>query len=370
MPARDVENHKRGRLSHSRMSDFRTCPRKHYLKYVCGIRREKTERALRFGISFHKCLGWYYSGATAEQVVERLRLKYANPPSGIGDPAAWYLECEIVLRLFYGYVWRWGADGLKIVATELRFELPIINPDTGARTPSYTVAGVIDRIVRMPGGRVGVLETKTTSDAVGPDSDWWKRFRMDQQVTLYFWAARQLGYEVQFMLGDVIHKPGIAPREVADLDDKGIPIVCDSAGMRVFKRDGTPRTSPDRAKGYVAAKHIETRAEFGKRLTNDIEGRSDFYFARQEVARLDSDVDWFLHELWQQQLTIRQAERTGRHYRNTNACVSPYRCEMLDICEEDLTPESPVPDGFCRIVRAHSSRASGSNDAKQVTEEQ
>ena len=306
-------------LTNSRMSCARTCPRKHYLRYELGLRPDHDSAPLRIGTAFHLALELHDLGQDAIEAVRAL------------DNLDEY-EKETVLRLYLGHVWRWQSDGFDVVAPEQQFDLPLTNPATGAPTPCWRVAGKMDRIVRLADGRLALQEYKTTSDDIAPGSDYWVRLRLDQQVSLYFIAARELGFDVQTVIYDVTRKPALRPLKATPEES------------RKYTKEG---------KLYAAQRlNDETPEEYGERVNEDIAARPDFYFARVELPRFESDLDEFRRELWQQQLVIRAAQRSGAHYRNTSACVSPYQCEYLAVCgNRDL--ETNTPAGFVRSTNVH-----------------
>lgn len=344
-------------LTHSRIQSFKTCPRKHQLAYIIGLRKERDSDALRFGTWFHKGLDWLAQGRTIEDVCGAIRDAYAKPPAWAksdDDLYALAVECEQVCCMVAGYVWRWGNDGSTVLTTESKFELPIWNPDTGQPTPTYVISGKKDKIVLLADGRMALREHKTTGDSIDVNSDYWKRVRIDHQITLYFWAERTIGLAIDTIEYDVVHKPGIEPKSaVPVLDEQDRKIVVDAHGDRVLKTNGEPRLTADSDKGYRLLSRPETLDEYAARLMKDIGERPDFYYARQEVPRLQEHVDEFLLELWQTQKTMRAAELHGYHFRNTGACASPYRCEYLDICHGSVDLTRGVPEGFVVIENIH-----------------
>lgn len=344
------------KLTHSRMSAAKTCLKKHYFLYELGIRRDTDARPLRMGSAFHLGLDLWFKGVQQDAAIYRATESYAVLPAWCNTDELvndWLIEREKVARLLSGYFWRWGDAKLEVIASELPFELPIENPETGFATPTFVLAGKIDRIVRLPDGRLAVKESKTCSDDLAPDSDYWRRLRIDQQISLYYDAAQRLGYDVKTVLYDVTRKPTIEPLSVAVLDPDGVKIVLDAAGNRVRNKDGKSwRQSGDAAQGWTLQTRRQTPAEYGERLTDDIAARPDFYFARQEIPRLDADLAEWKQELWDQQLTLRRCQKMGCWYRNTAACISPFRCEFLDVCHNGLTG-SEVPAGFVKVENVH-----------------
>jgi len=222
--------------------------------------------------------------------------------------------------------------------------------------------------VQLPDGRLAVLEHKTTGDSLDPTGDYWRRLRIDHQITLYLMAARALGYEVETVLYDVTRKPGIAPKQVPVLDEQGRKIVLDADGNRVFKRDGQPYQSGNATKGWRVQTRTETPDEFAARYRRDMGERPDWYFARREIARTSAEIAEFEYELWQTQQLIRGCQRHGRWFRNTHACLHPYRCPYRDICFGDVDLERGDPDGFVRVSYVHPELLEGANDERNDDE--
>lgn len=352
------------RLTHSRMQCKKTCGRKHHYRYDLGIRPKVAATPLRMGAAVHIGLDARAKGLTQEESVAIATVSYEELPSWANTDDRiheWMVERETVARLLMGYFWYWeNVEGIdpalkpvEIVETEQSFDLPIRNPETGKATTSFRVAGKRDKIVRLADGRLAVMEHKTCGEDLAPESDYWKRLRIDEQISLYVLAAREEGHDVQTVLYDVIRKPSIAPKQIPVLDDDGVKIVLDAQGQRVRSKDGKKwRESGDSAQGFTLQTRVESAAEFGERLNNDIAERPTFYFARQEIPRLDADLDEFRHDLWQQQRDIRESQLAGRHFRNTGACLQYGRCEFFEHCATGLDPAN-LPAGFEQVQDIH-----------------
>lgn len=324
-------------LTHSRMQCFRTCPKKHHFAYELKWRRDRDVQPLRMGAAVHVGID---ALAQCKSVDEACGLSvrdyealpdWANTDELLAD---WLTEREIVLRLVSGYAWRWGADTAEVLATEQSFSLPIVNPETGRSTPSFRFAGKIDKIVRV-NGRVMIREHKTCGADIGPDADYWKRLRMDQQISGYMHAAIELGHAVESVEYDVIRKPSIRPRRLTKSEQQAV--------LNTGQWFGEPATVQER----------ETPAMFGARFTSDIASRPDFYFARREIPRLDADLAEFRAELWAQQLAVQTMRHTGRWWRNSAACLAPYRCDYFELCADGHDEARGVPLGFVALTFAH-----------------
>ena len=301
-------------LTHSRLSTFRACPRRHYLAYELALRPRETSFPLRVGAAFHAAHETIDAGQDVEAVIER----------EVDDP----YDRALVAAMLDGHLRRWAGQDNEVVATETVFQLPLVNPATGSPTPVWQLAGKIDRIERLPDGRLALRERKTTSRDFGPGSDYWVQLQMDQQISLYVIAARALGYDVQTILYDVMRRPAMRPLKATPEE------------ARKYTKAGVL---------YAAQRdHDEPPEGFATRVAEDIASRPEHYFARLEIPRLEQDLEECAAEIWMQQLALRAMQRGSGWYRNPQACFEPYTCSYATICQNrDL--EHVIPDGFTRI---------------------
>lgn len=338
-------------LTHSRQGCFKVCRRQHYYSYELGVRRALDGKALRMGSAHHDAIEALGQGRSLAEACDRIHARYDVMPEEY-DSLEWEYERETLLRLACAYEWRWQDDKLEYLATERAFDLPLTNPATGKPTTNFRLAGKIDGIVKDREGRVSVKESKLLGDDIGIESDLWRRLRIDHQITLYVYAARQLGFQVDAVLYDVTRKPSIAPTQVPLLDELGAKIVLDQYGLRVKTERGQFRQTGDKEKGYVLQSRPMTPEEWGQKLTNDIAERPDFYFHRREIARLDCDIEEYRRELWDIQLTMREAQREGKHYRTVNVNTCKF-CAYQEPCFNGIDLAGETPAGFVRVSDVH-----------------
>lgn len=318
-------------LTNSRLSTFRACPRRHYLRYEVGVVPEEEERALRVGTAYHAALEAADLGRDPEQAIDDLGTLDAH-------------DAAMVAAMFAVHSERWAGHTLEVIATELAFEMPLVNPDTGAPTPIWRLAGKIDRIYRLPDGRLAIKDYKTTSEDISPGSDYWLRLSLDQQMSIYVIAARELGHDVQTILYDATVRPTHRPHKATPIEERKYT----QKTSRLA--DGTVRPAGSLHANQREAD--ETPAEFAARVADAMRAEPDRFFARHEIARLDRDLDETRAEIWSQQLAIREAQRSGRWYRNPGACVTPYRCPYLSICPTQVNPAC-APSGFRIVADVH-----------------
>jgi hypothetical protein len=296
------------------------------------------------GAAYHLGLETLAKTGSVDQAMLAAGEGYATLPGWANSPELvdeWLTEREQVVSMVAGHAWRWANDQIEVVAAEQVFDMPLVNPDTGASSTLWRVAGKIDKIVKLPDGRLAVMEHKTVGESIAVESDYWRRLRIDGQISLYMLAARFLGHNVETVLYDCVRKASIEPRKLSKADQAEVVKTNqwydEPAGLH-------PSETPER----------ETPRMYGARLRNDMGLRPEFYFARMEIARLDADLDAFRAELWEQGADIRERRRNGRWYRNSNACVGFGRCEYLDLCASgDDCADGRVPDGFERVADLH-----------------
>ncbi len=339
-------------LTHSRIDAFKTCRKKAWYAYEHGIRSVIDGRALRMGSAYHAGIEALTLRNDLAAGVQAVRDYYLISPDEF-DEYAWAIERETVIRLLCGYEWRWQQDGLEYVEVELSVQLPLTNPVTGKKTPSFELAGKIDAIVKLPDGRLAVKESKLLGDDLGPDSGLWRRLRIDSQISQYVIAARKLGYKIDSVLYDATRKPTIAATAVPVLDDLGAKIVEDVNGNRVKTERGLWRQTGDKDKGYTLRTRPMTPEEWGEKLNDDIAERPEFYFQRHEVARLDGDLAEYEAELWDIQQTYRDAQKSGRWYRTANRNTCEF-CPVFDLCTVNFDPtRNDLPGKFVKLSDIH-----------------
>lgn len=339
-------------LTHSRIQSFKTCRRSAYFAYEMGLRRTDDAKALRMGSAGHAGVEVLGKGGSLAEACKAVRSYYTDCPPHF-DSYQWEIEQETMLRLVCAYQWRWKNAGIANVATEFAFRLPLMNPETGKSTPSFDLAGKIDGIVRLEDGRLAVKETKFLGEDLGSDSSLWRRLRRDAQISIYMLAARKSGFDVSTVFYDVVRKPTISATAVPLTDDNGLKIVLDRAGERVRNATGKKewRQTGDVERGWILQTRPMIAQEWGDKLTEDIVSRPDFYFARREVARLDSDLAETESELWEIQLAMRDAQKSGHWYRSVGKNTCPY-CPYDVVCDTPVDPRT-LPIGFELLTNKH-----------------
>ena len=342
-------------ITHSRMSSFKTCRKRHFWEYEVGIRPTTDAKALRMGSAYHLGLDRLKTNQGIQVAVDSVRGYYDSVVTNTEEQASSLVfECETVVCMVNGYDWRWRNQPLDVLVSEMKFNIPLINPATGASSRLFEMSGVLDGIVRLEDGRLAVLEHKLQSDSIMPDSDYWPRLQLDTQCTLYVYAARQLGHDVSTVLWDVAKKPTIRPSAVPLVDSQGYKIVLDQNGQRVMTKDGKkPRETADTKAGWTLQTRTMNPDEWVDKLHADITSYPETYFARNEIPRLDQDIEELCEEIWDIQNVLREAQRSNRWYRTVHRDTCTY-CPFFGLCTSRFNPDTTeVPEGFTVLEHVH-----------------
>lgn len=317
-------------LTSSRLKDARACPRLHQIRYELGYRPVEEAEALRFGTLMHVGLEAWWLGPTdrLEAALNAIRTAAFDTE---GEPDLFSIaKAEAML---IGYDTRWKDEPYEVLAVEVPFETELRNPMTGRVSQTWRLAGKIDAIVRdLRDGRVLDVEHKSASGDISPGSQYWRRLRMDGQVSVYYEGARSLGHDVAGCLYDVLGKPAQRPLKATPPEE------------RRLKKDGTPYANVRLAD--------ETPHEYLTRVMAAIAEAPESYFQRGEVVRLEEEMKDALYDVWQVGLGIRESELANRFPRNCDACVRYNRtCEFFDVCTGVASLEDP--SRFRRLESAH-----------------
>jgi PD-(D/E)XK nuclease superfamily len=303
-------------ITNSEVRTFRRCHHEHHLAYGLGYRSVQEPEPLRFGSLMHLGLeAWWL--ADDDQRLERAIDAMAPHAQD---------EYELVRAgvLLQGYDARWAGEPLAPIKVEAEFRAPLLNPESGAPSRTYALAGKLDVIVRdMRDHLVYILEHKTTSEDIGAGSQYWQRLQLDPQISTYYAGAKAIGWDVAGCIYDVIGKPAIRPQKATPMDARKY-----TKGGRLYANQREVDETPD---------------EFRERLLQAISTEPDRYFQRGTVVRLQAEERDAAFDVWQTARLIREAELAGRHPRNPDACQRFGRlCPFFGVCTgteslEDMT---------------------------------
>jgi PD-(D/E)XK nuclease superfamily len=233
------------------------------------------------------------------------------------------------IGLVHGYDARWRDVEWECLCAEEEFHLPIINPETNRESRTFTHAGKRDGVIRyVPSGKSYLLEHKTTSEDISkPDAVYWRRLRIDSQLSHYLLANWQLGMKLDGAVYDVVRKPAIKPSNIDGAQLKELLSWGTYYGFKVSTEDRSLKRENERL--------------YALRLARLCIDEPDKYFQRRTFPRLDSEVLEFSEELWDIAKSIQEVRLSGRNYRNSSACVQYNTpCEYLSVCSGEDNLES------------------------------
>jgi hypothetical protein len=290
-------------LTASRIKTLLHCLRRHYWRYEVGLAAATAGDALRFGSAWHRAMEarWHgdaYEFALAAAVGTRQEIDE--------------LQAAILAGLLAAYYGLYAEDPVRELHPEIEF--------TGLVRYSrdFCSAGKIDGLGTLRDGRVALVEHKTTGESVAPDSDYWLRLRADKQIAQYVLAARELGWDIETVIYDVVRKPAIRQKQ------------------------------------------NETVPQFADRLAADAKARPEFYFARREVPVIEQDLAEFEAErrqigrliaaLRREQLRCAKPEHAWPRNLGTMTCAG---CEFASFCLQNLSVNPAQPPAGFTVGPAH-----------------
>jgi len=333
-------------LTISRMNTLAICPRRDYYQNELGLRPIIDADNLRFGTSWHEAMQARWQGKNVDDAFAAA-LKTAD---GMDEKVI-----ATISGLLAGYYNYWGNAEIEgEILPEIEFRHPI------ERSLTFDAGGKIDCILKQ-GGKVRLVEHKTTKEDVSEGSEYWQRTRYNNQLFQYYLGARALGYEVDDVIYDVVRKPMMQQKtSIPVLDEQGKRIVVDSNGQRVFKKNGEPRESGDNAKGYVLQTREETTEEYSDRLFQDCKERPEFYFGRKEIPILIQDLESYIDyrlEMGKQILYYRnRAKKVGIAGWPRNVqfwSCSLLKCPYAGFCLQDIPVDVNNPPPGYEVKRLH-----------------
>lgn len=338
-------------LTKSRLSCARKCKRLHEFEYELGYRPVDDEDALFFGTVVHLGLEAWWNAKKEGLPVDAWLVKALEAVADVEDAFLRALA-EVMLT---GYHHRWKDEPYEVLGVELEFRAQLRNPETGRPSQTWDLGGKLDVLVRdLRDGAVRFVEHKTSGEDISAGSNYWKRLRMDTQVSVYFEGVRALGHDAVSCVYDVLGKPALRPKEIPLLDADGVKVVLNAHGERVRTKDGKKwRETASAEDGFVLQTRAETPDEFRDRLFAAVAGDPDRYFQRGDVVRLEAEMAAALGDVWMTGQEIREAELTHRWPRNPDACVriGAGTCPFFAVCAGEASLEDTTK--YRRITTQH-----------------
>lgn len=261
----------------SRLKTYQVCPMKEAFRYRENIAPIQTRRHLAFGTAIHK-------GLETRSIDAALDVLVQDYPKDQSEADAQDTASVAVRALLEGYFERYAPfDEQK---PELMFKLPM-RTRKGGSARILKIAGKLDNLVKID-GRWWVVEYKTASRL---DGSYFDRLYMDDQITMYVYAMRRMGYDIAGVIYRVIRKPT----------------------LRKGAREGF--------EGFL------------ERLEADIRERPDFYYTERKLYRSMDDLDGFEVMIYETASMANRNFRSGKCYRHSVSCSNYGACEYLPLCQ-------------------------------------
>lgn len=354
------------KMTHSSMTCAKNCLMRYFFRTVVGLVKQRDETPRKVGSIFHK--GTERLGDPKYKKLKKLeaKIKFVLPAfapypgwcTEEEDQRKWDYDYAIARGMLRAYLQYWENDAVEIEKAELEFELSVVNPETGMPSRRFVRAGVIDMLARIPDGRLLVGERKTTTSNLEIDGDYWKKLRLDQQISMYVLAARDMEEDIDSsaVLYDVTRRPMFKGKAIPVLDKDGKKnYIDDETGEIVRNKDDSPRQSGK--PGTTLKSRPETRGELEARVYEAMTEDPDSHFCRREIPRLESDLEDFAKELWQQAGLLGECHKKDIWFRNTDACMGFFTCDYFEVCHEGTRISREYPPLGFEFKRAHSELA-------------
>lgn len=384
-------------MSATAIQDFEACKLRFLYRYIYGLRPMKEKDSQRIGTTWHgcheiarmvpqgKCPECFKRGRLREDcylcngtgvlpsdlmdaVVRYVNYRYSRMPE-YQSAGEWEIEQIMLLYSFSGYRWLFPQDRFETIASEVWFNIPVVNPETRREFKDACLVGKVDHLMRdRETSLLYVGERKSTSQDLD-DARYWSRLDQDVQVTGYLYALRmaQLRGELrQYGVAesdplihgiwyDVWHKPGIRPKTLTQADTAEFFKTGEYCGEKfnVIRDPDSSVVVNDKTAFVVPGKKadaiVETTEMFGARLLADIAERPGFYFEQREIPRSDEQLVDFERDLARYVKAIRAYESGDLWTPNCRSCESPFYCDFRDICKRRAkVGPNDCPDGYVK----------------------
>lgn len=304
-------------ITNSSSNTYLMCPRKYRFRYIDHIVPRSEYMPFAFGTAGHAWLETYWTG------------KPCALPT-LSDP----FEQAKLRAMLKGYSLRWSEwleDFVEVTGCEIEFRVPLVNPDTGAKSPAWEVCGKLDAFGRFTENgtkRYLVGEHKFTSDAgVG----YFERLRIDSQISTYLMGCKANGLpEPEGVLYDVAKKPGLDPLKATPVENR--------------KYTKPTKAEPESRLYANQRDRDETPDEYEQRCFEAIAEKPEEYYQHALCVRLDSEVTEAARDMWFIAGMIRESMNRDRWPRNTQSCRNQYQkfCEYWPICTGECSADDTV----------------------------
>ncbi len=335
--SRGVAPGERITTTYSMWNLFRNCRRAAHWRYVLQFVPLEKDQRLSFGTLIHACLEVWHRSRELEAALEPIAHACAIHAQDEEQHRIWHLATAMM----NGYAARYAQEDFEVVHLEKTFEGEIVNPETGASSRTFTLAGKVDGVVRS-GGKYFLLEHKTTA---GIDASYLERLWTDFQITLYaHYLEQALGIRIAGIIYNVLVKARLQQaggETEAEYEERRAALVAKSKTGKTTAKRRMPETDED-----FQARLAEKYAEIDS-------------FHRETILVSSEQIRTLRAELWELTQSYLEARRRGAWYQNTSFCFQYGRpCAYFALCRSSGNPN--VLDNFYRQQAPNEELRSGS----------
>lgn len=309
---------------------FRNCRKAAQWRYVLELVPLEKDRHLSFGSLLHDCLEVWHGTRDLAAALDRIDRACVNRAQNEEQRRVWHLATGMMK----GYAARYATEEFEVVSLEKKFEGEILNPETGAASRSFMLAGKVDGIVRI-GSEHFLLEHKT---AAAVDAGYLERLWTDFQITVYaFYVEQALGIRIAGVLYNLLVKARLqqsAGETEVEFEARRAELIAKSKTGKSTAKRRMPETDEE-----FQARLAEKYAEPG------MFHREMLYISREQFTTLRA-------ELWELTQAFLDARRRDVWYQNTSFCFQYGKpCPYFALCRSGGSPN--VRDNFYQHVAPH-----------------
>lgn len=266
-------------LTYSRIKSRKICPAHEHIRYDLELVPKNKRESLNIGSAVHL-------GLETEDIDQAVNYFKDVLPADQIETNALEVNRVLVRAMLGGYFNKfgyWSKETLK----EQKFDIPIINPETGAKSKTFKLQGKIDAITVI-NGQYWIVEYKTASQI---NQGYFERLELDDQITTYMYAAKQaFGIDAVGVIYRVLKKPSIKQTKKESLE------------------------------------------QYCNRLLKDYLDRPEFYFFEAKYYRSADALAQFEKELWAFTKQYLYERNKDLHCKNASRCLDWGKCEYMPIC--------------------------------------
>jgi hypothetical protein len=247
---------------------------------------------------------WYKNHSQAQALTAMKKLFDETDTSGMEQVVIDELY-GLVFNVAENYFAQWAKDDnkMEVLATELEFAFPI--------TKDKWYTGTIDLVVKDEHGQVWFYDHKTTTSI----DLYEKRADMDRQISRYWWALQQLGYDVAGFVYNIILKD--VPRKPELLKKGGL------------SQNKAQKTTYDLYLQAIQENGLDVNDY--REMLDHLKAQGNRYFKRMKVTSLQPEIDASILEL----IEVAKDMKDARIYRNITKDCS-WDCQYQSICQSSL----------------------------------